>query len=81
MPGLGWLASGSACHLAKHLGAGGEEEVASCAVGTAQSQVIHSDDALEVREQHFALLSLPARDEMGVGGGDIAGQITGALMD
>ena len=47
-------------HLAEVLGGGGEEELVSCAVWTSQAQAIHSEDALEVREQHLNLLSLAA---------------------
>ena len=68
-------------HLAEVLSGGGEEELVSCAVWTSQAQAIHPEDALEVREQHFDLLALTARDQIGVGRGDIAGKITGALVD
>lgn len=68
-------------HLAEVLGGGGEEELISCAVWTSQAQAIHSEDALEVREQHFDLLSLAARDQIGVGRGDIAGQISCTFMN
>lgn len=67
--------------LAEVLGGGGEEELVSCAVGTSQAQAIHPEDALEAREQHFDLLPLAARDQIGVGRGDIAGDIAGALVD
>ena len=67
-------------HFAEVLGGGGEEELVSCSVWTSQAQAIHPEDALEVREQHLDLLSLAARDQIGVGCGDIAGEITGALV-
>lgn len=68
-------------HFAEVLGGGGEEELVSCAVWTSQAQAIHSENALEVREQHFDLLSLAARDQIGVGRGDIAGELPGALVN
>ena len=68
-------------HFPEVLGGGCEEGLVPCAVWTSQAQAIHSEDALEVREQHFDLLALAARDEIGVGGGDIAGEIPGALVD
>ncbi len=65
-------------HLAEVLGGGcEEEELVSCAVWTSQAQAIHSEDALEMGEQHLDLLALAARDQIGVGRGDITGQITG----
>ena len=48
------------CHLAEVLGGGGEEELVSCSVWTSQTQAIHPEDALEVREQHLDLLPLTA---------------------
>lgn len=69
------------CHFAEVLDGGGEEELVSCAVWTSQAQAIHPEDALEVRKQYLDLLSLAARDQIGVRRGDIASQIPGALMD
>lgn len=54
----------------------------SCApFGRRRRKAIHLEDALEVREQHLDHLSLATRDQIGVGRGDVAGEITGALVD
>jgi len=42
---------------------------------------IELQDALEVREQHLDLLSLAARGDVGVGGGDFAGEIASPCVD
>jgi len=81
MRGLGGWHRDQLGHLAEVLGSRREEELISCSVWTSQAQAIQPEDALEVREQHFDLLSLPTGDEICVGRGDIARQITGALVD
>lgn len=48
------------CHLPEVLGCGGEVELVSGAIGTAQTQAIEFEDALQVGEQHLHLLSLAA---------------------
>ena len=40
--------------------AGGEVELVSCSVGSAQAQAVELQDALEVSEQHLDLLALAA---------------------
>ena len=68
-------------HFAQVLGCGGEVELIFCAIGTTQAQAVQLEDALEMGEQHFDLLPLAARHEVGVGVGDVARHIARALVD
>lgn len=47
-------------HLAEVLGCGGEEELIVGAIWSSQAQSTQLEDAFQVREQHFDLLSLSA---------------------
>jgi hypothetical protein len=67
--------------LAEVPGGGCDEKLVSCAVWNSRVQTIHSEDAPEVGEQHFDLLALTARNQIGVSNGDIVSKITGALVD
>lgn len=68
-------------HLAEVLVGGCEEKLVSCAVWTSRAQTIYSEDALELSEQHFDLLALTARNQIGVGCDNLVSKITGALVD
>lgn len=48
---------------------------------TSRAQTIYSEDALELSEQHFDLLALTARNQIGVGCDNLVSKITGALVD
>src|SRR6478735_6912783 len=50
-------------------------------VWATQTQSVELQDALEVREQHLDFLSLATRRDVGVSGGDVAGQVASPFMD
>jgi hypothetical protein len=61
--------------LPEVLGGGGKVELVSSPIRTAQSEPIELQDALEVCEQHLDLFALAPRGLIGLGLGDLAGQI------
>jgi hypothetical protein len=50
-------------------------------LGPPEAQAIQLEDALEVGEQDLDLLPLPPGSEIGLGFGQIAGQVASAFMD
>ena len=68
-------------HFAQVLGGGGEEELVSGAAGSAKAQPIQPEDALEVGEQHLDLLPLAPGGDVGIGPGDVAGDVPGVFVD
>jgi len=58
--------------FAQVLGGGGEEELVSGALGTAEPQAVEFEDPLEVGEEHLDLLPLSSSGDVGVGLGDLA---------
>src|SRR5688500_4980371 len=49
--------------------------------GTSQAQSVELENAFEVREQHFYLLPLATRGQIGIGLGDVASEVTSTLVD
>ena len=58
------------------MGGSGEEEFVVCTPWLAQSQPSQPENALEVGEEHFHLLSEPHRNFVLFGLGDVAGNLT-----
>jgi hypothetical protein len=67
--------------FAEILSGRGQEELVAGTARTAQSQAIEAQDALQVGEQHLDFLPLPPRAAIGVGLGDVAGQVTSSFVD
>lgn len=67
-------------HFSQVLG-GSEKELVPGAAGTAKAQAMQPEDAFKMREQHLDLLPFASRGHVGVGSGDVAGDIPGGFME
>jgi hypothetical protein len=64
------------CQLPEVLGRGSQEELVSSTDWTSQPEPVEAQDALQVREQHFDLLTFTARPDVGIGLRDVARNIS-----
>jgi hypothetical protein len=67
--------------FAKVLSCSGEMELVAGAIWTPQAEFSHSEDALEMREQHLDLLPLATGLDIGLGLRDVLGNVTRRFVD
>jgi hypothetical protein len=63
------------------LGSGGQKELVFRSARAAQAQSIEPEDALQMSEEHLDLLSLAARDGVGLGPCDRTGPVASGFMN